>query len=614
MVKLFNRIKHILKSITKLNVRQKLIFSYILIVAIPISILQINAFQNVKDMTEKEYINNIAFEVEKLKSDIVKNVEQYVKATQFILNNQDFIDFVSIYQERSPEEIFSFKVNVLDEIEYLQYVNFNINRIRFFTNNVFLPETWPVLYQLDRIKNQKYIADFLDNPEKISLWKINNTDNLGPPLNNDTKVVSYYTKVIDSVGNLVGIIEVNMLTDEFFANELTRSNRNSVMVAITKDGEIVYNHQLSDFLRTLKIDLKDFKEFLIKKTDVTKNEEIVYFRLGRTSAAFVYTYVPMLGMYLYKVVLFDALTQKINQLTIKMLWQVVVLMFISSALIFVIISLILRKLKDIISTMRKVENGDFDVKIEIKGDDEIDELAFHFQKMIERIKVLIVDTVKKELAQKDAQIKALQSQINAHFIYNVLENIKMMAECKEDYEVSDAITKLGKMMRYNMSWKRKFVTLYDELENIKNYVALMNLRFDKEIKLMINIYNEEILNYEVPKLILQPIIENSITYGIEPKGEGGSIFIDANVIGEFLVITIVDDGKGIEEEKLRQIQEAIEKGIDAECYHGQGIALKNVNERIKLTYGKAYGLKIESKENEFTKVTITLPFENRVDN
>jgi len=604
MVKLFNRIKHILKSITKLNVRQKLIFSYILIVAIPISILQINAFQNVKDMTEKEYINNIAFEVEKLKSDIVKNVEQYVKATQFILNNQDFIDFVSIYQERSPEEIFSFKVNVLDEIEYLQYVNFNINRIRFFTNNVFLPETWPVLYQLDRIKNQKYIADFLDNPEKISLWKINNTDNLGPPLNNDTKVVSYYTKVIDSVGNLVGIIEVNMLTDEFFANELTRSNRNSVMVAITKDGEIVYNHQLSDFLRTLKIDLKDFKEFLIKKTDVTKNEEIVYFRLGRTSAAFVYTYVPMLGMYLYKVVLFDA----------KMLWQVVVLMFISSALIFVIISLILRKLKDIISTMRKVENGDFDVKIEIKGDDEIDELAFHFQKMIERIKVLIVDTVKKELAQKDAQIKALQSQINAHFIYNVLENIKMMAECKEDYEVSDAITKLGKMMRYNMSWKRKFVTLYDELENIKNYVALMNLRFDKEIKLMINIYNEEILNYEVPKLILQPIIENSITYGIEPKGEGGSIFIDANVIGEFLVITIVDDGKGIEEEKLRQIQEAIEKGIDAECYHGQGIALKNVNERIKLTYGKAYGLKIESKENEFTKVTITLPFENRVDN
>jgi len=319
-------------------------------------------------------------------------------------------------------------------------------------------------------------------------------------------------------------------------------------------------------------------------------------------------------MYLYKVVLFDALTQKINQLTIKMLWQVVVLMFISSALIFVIISLILRKLKDIISTMRKVENGDFDVKIEIKGDDEIDELAFHFQKMIERIKVLIVDTVKKELAQKDAQIKALQSQINAHFIYNVLENIKMMAECKEDYEVSDAITKLGKMMRYNMSWKRKFVTLYDELENIKNYVALMNLRFDKEIKLMINIYNEEILNYEVPKLILQPIIENSITYGIEPKGEGGSIFIDANVIGEFLVITIVDDGKGIEEEKLRQIQEAIEKGIDAECYHGQGIALKNVNERIKLTYGKAYGLKIESKENEFTKVTITLPFENRVDN
>ncbi|WP_237738162.1 sensor histidine kinase, partial [Caldicellulosiruptor sp. F32] len=246
-------------------------------------------------------------------------------------------------------------------------------------------------------------------------------------------------------------------------------------------------------------------------------------------------------MTIYKLILFDELSNKINRITFQMLAQVLVLIIASSALIFILITLILKKLRQVILSMRAVENGNFDVSIDVKGDDEIDELALHFLNMVERLKILIGETVRREVAQKDAQIKALQSQINAHFIYNVLENIKMMAEYAENYDVSDAITKLGKMMRYNMNWKRKFVTLKEEIENIQNYIALMNIRYDKEIKLLVNV-DDEILNYEVPKLILQPIIENAINYGIEPKGEGGNIFIDASVIGEFVVISILDDG------------------------------------------------------------------------
>lgn len=290
-----------------------------------------------------------------------------------------------------------------------------------------------------------------------------------------------------------------------------------------------------------------------------------------------------------------------------MLGQALVLIIISSILIFILITLILKKLRQVILSMRAVENGNFDISIDIKGDDEIDELAQHFLNMVEKLKILIGEMVRREVAQKDAQIKALQSQINAHFIYNVLENIKMMAEYSENYDVSDAITKLGKMMRYNMSWKRKFVTLKEEIENIQNYISLMNIRYDNEIKLLVNVDNE-ILNIEVPKLILQPIVENAINYGIEPKGEGGSIFIDGSIIGNYIVISIIDDGLGIEEEKLVAIQTALENDTETECYHGQGIALKNVNERIKLAYGKEFGIKIDSKFGEFTKVTITLPY------
>ncbi|MEM0172949.1 MAG: hypothetical protein QXI16_00415 [Sulfolobaceae archaeon] len=156
-----SRSKQIIRNIFKLNIRQKLILTYVLIVALPLAILQVNAFHRIRVMTEKEYINNVNFEVSKLKNDVVKNLEQFIKATQFILNNQEFIDFVSTYQEKTTDEIFSFKINVLDKIEYLQYVNFNINRIRFFTNNQFIPEMWPTLYQADRLKTFKFIDKFL---------------------------------------------------------------------------------------------------------------------------------------------------------------------------------------------------------------------------------------------------------------------------------------------------------------------------------------------------------------------------------------------------------------------------------------------------------------------
>lgn len=497
-----SKIKQLVRSIFKLNIRQKLILTYVLIVALPLTILQVNAFYRVRIMTEKEYISNINFEVNKLKNDIVKNVEQFIKATQFVLNNQEFIEFVSTYQERSVDEIFSFKVNVLDKIEYLQYVNFNINRIRFFTNNNFIPEMWPTLYQIDRLKSFKFIDKFLSDTKQTSLWKLNNTDMLGPPLNSEEKVVSLYTKVTDLVGNLIGIIEVNMKVDEFFASELSRESDNSVTIVISDEGDVIFSKQTPAFLKRLNISSEKLVEILEKKSTAQVDEGIVHLKINKNSAAFVYTHIPVLGIKLYKLILFDELAQKINGVTLQMLGQVLILIIASSILIFILITLILKKLRQVILSMRAVENGNFDVSIDIKGDDEIDELAQHFLNMVEKLKILIGEMVRREVAQKDAQIKALQSQINAHFIYNVLENIKMMAEYSENYDVSDAITKLGKMMRYNMSWKRKFVTLKEEIENIQNYISLMNIRYDKEIKLLVNVDNE-ILNIEIPKLILQ---------------------------------------------------------------------------------------------------------------
>ena len=147
----------------------------------------------------------------------------------------------------------------------------------------------------------------------------------------------------------------------------------------------------------------------------------------------------------------------------------------------------------------------------------------------------------------------MQNQINAHFIYNVLESIKMMAEIDEEYAISDAVTALGKLLRYSMKWVSGNVLVEQELEYIKNYMALINLRFDYEIYLSLNL-PELVLKQEIPKMSLQPIVENAIYHGIEQMAEDTNIYIKGILDGDDCVIEITDAGKGMSEEEVEKLR------------------------------------------------------------
>ena len=144
--------------------------------------------------------------------------------------------------------------------------------------------------------------------------------------------------------------------------------------------------------------------------------------------------------------------------------------------------------------------------------------------MLDNIQVLMREKIQQEVLVKNTEIKALQNQINAHFIYNVLESIKMMAEIDEKYEISDAITALGELLRYNLKWVSSNVTIREEVAYIRNYIRLMNLRYDFAIILSVNI-DDDIYSQSIPKMSLQPIVENAILHGIAELGEDATIYI-----------------------------------------------------------------------------------------
>lgn len=238
--------------------------------------------------------------------------------------------------------------------------------------------------------------------------------------------------------------------------------------------------------------------------------------------------------------------------------------------------------------------------------EEMEKTFFKFFSLFESMNAI-------KLTSKHAEYRALQNQINPHFLYNTLEAIRSDAICAGADDIANITEALATFFRYTISNVNNMVPVEAELNNAENYFAIQNFRFGDKINLKINLDDEDIsiLEYEIPKLTLQPIIENAIIHGLEHKVDRGKIEIDITTTEDRLMIKITDDGVGMDEMVLNNINERLHE-ISGEVLKQNnsqkgGIALINVNNRIKLQFGEKYGLRIYSIINFGTSVEVTLP-------
>lgn len=271
----------------------------------------------------------------------------------------------------------------------------------------------------------------------------------------------------------------------------------------------------------------------------------------------------------------------------------------------------IRPLNLLIKRMRQIEKGDMGVIIESKRMDEFGYVFGTFNKMSLKIKNLIDTVYKKQIAMKDAEIKALQAQINPHFLYNTLEAINWKAKINGVEEISDMVSALSFIIEANLNRSNeKFVSIDKEIQYINNYNFLIQKRFGEKIKFNLSV-NEETLNYVIPKLIVQPIIENAIYHGLEMKKGGGTVNVAIWKENNALMITVSDNGLGIEEKVLRKLKANLsdDKFIENQSSdeNSSKIGVLNVHRRIKLLYGDRYGLEVSSELGRGTIITIKLP-------
>ncbi|HOO28519.1 MAG TPA: histidine kinase, partial [Lachnospiraceae bacterium] len=233
-------------------------------------------------------------------------------------------------------------------------------------------------------------------------------------------------------------------------------------------------------------------------------------------------------------------------------------------------------------------------------------LVFTLRALLYKPFVRQIETT-RQMQELQPQIKALQNQINAHFIYNVLESVKMMAEINEEYEIADAISSFGKLLRYGMRWKSQYVTVEEEIDYIKDYLALFNLRFDYEISLNLTL-SPGIMSQEIPKMSLQPIVENAVSHGMEEITEDSAIDINGEVEDDSCYIRIRDPGCGMSEEEVDRLRKRLRGEIADISGSGNGIGLKNVQDRLQIRFGPEYGIKVTSKEGVYTQVEVKIPY------
>lgn len=268
--------------------------------------------------------------------------------------------------------------------------------------------------------------------------------------------------------------------------------------------------------------------------------------------------------------------------------------------IFIIVRQVTRPLYVLTKKMGKVKNGKFDEYVEVNGPNEIKELSETFNIMIKDLNKYVDELIKVQKDKRKAEIHALQMQINPHYVFNTLASIKWLIWQGNNEKSIKAIDSFIILLRNTISNTDEFITLEQEIENLKNYVFINNIRYGDMVKVEFFLM-PNCSEYLVPKLILQPFIENAFFHGF-PSGREGLINVFVREQNDNILFEICDDGVGIEEEKLDKIKEKIHVNNNF-----TGIGVNNVDDRIKLIYGNDYGIEMKSKVDIGTKVRIILP-------
>jgi two-component system sensor histidine kinase YesM len=408
-------------------------------------------------------------------------------------------------------------------------------------------------------------------------------------------VVSLSRQLSDENGKKqlgVLLVDLNYSVINDLCNKIKLGKKGYIFI-LDPEGNIVYHPQQQLIYSNLKHEMID--EVMTSRTNSFTTSE------GKNSRMYTINSSQNTGWRIVGVTYVDELVSNKKDIqTYIILWGLGLI--VVAVMLSVFLSLrISRPIKQLEASMKEVEKGNFDIQVDIEGSNEIGQLSKRFNRMTGEIKELMVQNVNEQELKRKSEMKALQAQINPHFLYNTLDSIIWMAEGKKSEEVVVMVAALAKLFRLSISKGQEIITIANEIEHIKSYLTIQKMRYKDKLDFEIDV-DEQILSNKVIKIILQPLVENSIYHGIKNNTSVGVVRITGKLVNNRVLLQVFDNGIGMTEEQLRNLFQPTEKSLT-----GNGIGVNNVNQRIQLYYGEQYGITYESKLGEGTTANIWLP-------
>lgn len=581
------------RLVTGMPMKRKLLIVFIFLIILPVSLANLIAYRNYS-----RFLTDSASDyTQKIADRMLDKLETYVEDMKRISVITQYAEELQAYLEDS--------VPSLERTRGIQLYIQILNNVKKETHSVYIFDNFGNLfYNIKTMGLRSQVDEYY--PE----WKRLAEEAEGSPVLISTQAVYsrephpvYLFSIVKDIKRLatlqsVGLLVVDANTSVFkeAVQELDQVTKGATFI-LDNTNHVVY---ASD-------------ESLVTR-DLTEDEAVR--RMVGSNGAFqsmwngemqlyVYTLSDKLGWKVLVRIPLNILRQDAD--TTHMLTLAITLAVIAVALLLSLVSshMLTKPLRKLTKLMIQVQEGDLGVRFHVRHADEIGLLGRNFNRMLDRIEHLIDQVYAMQIRRNLAEIEALQNQINPHFMYNTLEMIRMSAESNSDIEVSHMVYILGKLLRHSFHRTDVQVTVRDELDHVRNYLALQNYRFKDRYRLATRLAEEDLDNPILP-LVMQPIIENSILHGFEGKGEGGILTIRSERTGDSLRIVIEDNGAGMSEQRLAEVRASLQADSQSSSTRN-GIGLRNIHARLSLHYGEEYGLSIDSVPGEGTSVSIHLP-------
>ena len=583
------------KRLHRLTLAQELTLITCVCVLIPTLILSYSNFSSMQETTIQTRQQQAQSRCDQLVTHAEQMAELCNMSTQVFLNTPKLVEHLTRLKagrQISSTELLDFYREDISSLEKIVLSNPNLNQIRVYSVADNINEMMPILYSAGRMAQMPWSGD---NPGG-GTWYLDYENRLFRENSPIDHTMSFVTRITTAEAGAIGVVEVSAQMDKVLP-ELFSDSEADFGVLIAEDGHVLAG-------------IQPMEESLLRELFLSGREGLC--RMDGKRALVSRVWLKDYGCWYLQVNSLANLDALVARQTALMVAVLILVFTALAVMISWVIRRMLRGFYGAFDGLRAFANGDIDATVQVTGEGEVADFAREASGLLEKIRHLMADNLARQMQTREMEIRALQNQINAHFIYNVLEAIKMMAEIDERYDIADAVTSLGKLLRYSMKWESGNVRLDRELDYIENYIALMNLRFDYVIRLDVDI-PEELKSQQLPKISLQPIVENAVVHGAAALAADTTIVIRAEIDreAERYSISIRDEGKGMDEQMLARLRRQIDGQESAVTSSGNGIGLHNVHERIRRSFGPAFGLSVRSRPGEGTTVIVTLPLQKK---